>query len=191
MSSFSENEVLQERPKCKKKENVYFLLDNSENIEKKEKGFNMEFRDNCGTWASKSLSVKTTYFANFNGRVRSVLEKNSVYGIEIKKNFVPLDPQPDNSEVFKLKRCYGTLERDSNYKKRISWFEHMTGSSSDRYKMVSLVEYLGIFPADEGSKHGNARKTKQEYVRTAPKTKENILEALKKKQSVREIFKEH
>ena len=83
----------------------------------------MEFWDNCGTWASKSLSVKTTYFANFNGRVRSVLEKNSVYGIEIKKNFVPLDPQPEKSEVFKLKRYYGTLERDSNYKKRISWFE--------------------------------------------------------------------
>ena len=114
-----------------------------------------------------------------------------MYGIEIKKNFVPLDPQPDKSEVFKFKRYYGTLERDSNYKKRISWFEHMPGSSSDRYKTVSLVEYLGTFPADEGSKHGNARKTKQEYVRTAPKTKENILDALKKKQSVREIFKEH
>ena len=54
LSSFSENEVLQEMPKCKK-ENVYFLLDNSENIVKKEKGFNMEFWDNCGTWASKSI----------------------------------------------------------------------------------------------------------------------------------------
>ena len=124
---------------------------------KKEKGFNMEFWDNCGTWASKSLSVKTTYFVNFKGRVRSVLKKASVYGIEIKKNFVPLDPQPDKREIFVLKRYYGTLERDSNYKKRISWFEHMPGSSSDRYKTVSLVEYLGTFPADEGSKHGNAR----------------------------------
>ena len=56
LSSFSENEVLQEMPKCKK-ENVYFLLDNSENIVKKEKGFNMEFWDNCGTWASKSFDL--------------------------------------------------------------------------------------------------------------------------------------
>ena len=190
LSSFSENEVLQEMPKCKK-ENVYFLLDNSENIVKKEKGFNMEFWDNCGTWASKSLSVKTTYFVNFKGRVRSILKKASVYGIEIKKNFVPLDPQPDKSEIFVLKRYYGTLERDSNYKKRISWFEHMPGSSSDRYKTVSLVEYLGTFPADEGSKHGNARKTKQEYIRTSPITKKNILGALNNKQTVREIFKEH
>ena len=58
--------------------------------------------------------------------------RKTVYGIEIKKNFVPLDPQSDKSEVFKLKRYYGTLERDSSYKKRISWFEHMPGSSSDR-----------------------------------------------------------
>ena len=190
LSSFSENEVLKEMPRCKK-ENVYFLLDNSENIEKKEKGYNMEFWDNCGTWASKSLSVKTTFFANFNGRVRSVLEKESVYGIEIKKKFTPLEPQPDKSEIFVLKRYYGTLARDNNYKKRISWFEHMPGSSSERYKTVSLVEYLGTFPADEGSKHGNARKTNQEYVRTSSKTKENVLTALKNKQPVREIFKEH
>ena len=151
----------------------------------------MEFWDNSGTWASKSLSVKTTYFVNFTGRVRSVLEKDSVYGIEIKKKIEPLDPQPDKSEVFVLKRYYGTLERDSNYKNRISWFEHMPGSSSDRYKTVSLAEYLGIFPADEGSKHGNARKTKQEHVRTSPITKKNILGTLKNKQPVREIFKEH
>ena len=36
-----------------------------------------------------------------------------------------------------------------------------------------------------------ARKTNQEYVRTSPKTKENILAAVKPTQTVRDIFKEN
>ena len=42
VSSFSESGVLKDMPRCKN-ENVYFLLDNTENIERKARGNNMEF----------------------------------------------------------------------------------------------------------------------------------------------------
>lgn len=94
-------------PRCKK-ENVYFLLDNTENVDRKSSGHGMEFWDNCGTWNSASLSNKTTYFVHFNGRLRSVLKKDSVYGVELKKKFEPLDPQPVEDQVLILKRFYAT-----------------------------------------------------------------------------------
>ena len=54
-----------------------------------------------------------------------------------------------------------------------------------------ILDIVSASHFDGGSKHGNARKTKQEYVRTSPITKKNILGALNNKQPVREIFKEH
>jgi hypothetical protein len=52
---------------------------------------------------------------------------------KLKKQFVPLLPQPDDDHLFVLKRYYATLQRDSNYKKkqRISWFEKMLSFSCE------------------------------------------------------------
>lgn len=149
----------------------------------------MEFWDDCGTWDSKSSSTKTTYFISVDGRLVSLVKKNSLFCKEIKKKFVPLEPQPDEGQLFVMKRFYGTLNRDKNYKKRISWFEQLPGYPKET-NAVAVAEYLGTFPSAEISKHGNARKTNQEYIRTSPKTKENVLEAVKSKKSVKEIFKE-
>ena len=84
VSSFTESEVLKVMPRVKK-ENVYFLLDNTENLQRKARGDNMEFWGNCGIWDSKSISNKTTYFVYSNNRLRSILKEKSVYGIEVKK----------------------------------------------------------------------------------------------------------
>ena len=62
--------------------------------------------------------------------------------------------------------------------------------NSESYKTVSVAEYLGTFPGEEISKHGNSRKNNQEYIRTSPKTKENVMTAIKAKKPVRETFKE-
>lgn len=51
------------------KSNVYFLLQNSENLERKSNGKTM---DNCGTWDSKSASTKTAYFVKRVGKMMSV-----------------------------------------------------------------------------------------------------------------------
>ena len=164
-----------------KKENVYFLLDNTENLQRKARGDNIEFWDNCGIWDSKSISNKTTYFVYSNDPLRSVLKEKYVYGIE---------PQPQENEIMILKRYYATLQRDKNYKKPISWFEHIPGMNSESYKTVSVAGYLGTFPGEEISKRGNSRKNNQEYIRTSSKTEENVMAAIKSKKPVREIFKE-
>ena len=102
----------------------------------------------------------------------------------MKKTFVPLEPQPQENEIMILKRYYATLQREKKYKKkRISWFEHIPGMNSESYKTVSVAEYLGTFPGEEISKHGNSRKNNQEYIRTSPKTKENVMAAIKSKKT--------
>jgi len=80
--------------------------------------------------------------------------KNGLYCTEIKKQFVPLLPQPDDDHLFILKRYYATLQRDSNYKKRISWFEKMPGFSCE-VQTKAIAEYLGTFKAENMNKHGN------------------------------------
>ena len=66
----------------------------------------MEFWDDCGTWNSKSMSTKTTYFVKQGDALVSCAKKNGIYCKEIKKEFVPLEPQPTDSTLCALKRYY-------------------------------------------------------------------------------------
>ena len=85
-----------------------------------------------------------------------MVKKNSLFGKEIKKKIVSLEPQPEEGQLLGMKRFYGKLKRDKNYKKRISWFEQLPGYPKET-NAVAVVEYLGTFPFAEISKHGNAR----------------------------------
>jgi hypothetical protein len=140
----SDNESHSEAPRTVK-ENVYFLVDHNANLNRKANAKNMQFWDNCGTWDTKSTSTQTTYFARQNGgNLSFCVKKKDLYCKEIKKEFIPLDPQTDDTNLFILKRYYATLKRDNNYKKRISWFETMPGFSQDT-KNKSIAEYLGKY----------------------------------------------
>ena len=98
------------------KENVYFLLDNKHNVDRKNSSKRMEFFDNCGVWDSKSTSVKPTYFVKSeSGKLVSCVKKQGLFCKEIRKKFIPLEPQPDDSNLFILKRYYANLKRDKNY----------------------------------------------------------------------------
>ena len=118
----------------------------------------MEFRDNCGTWDTKSTSTQTTFFVRQKGKLVSIMKKLDKNCNEIKKKFVSL--QPDESDVFILKQYNATLKRAKTYKKRISWFENTPGFPIESTLYV-LAEYVGKFSVDDISKHGNARKTHQ------------------------------
>ena len=187
--SSEEDDILAETPRGKK-ENIFFLLDQKENLDRRSRSKKMEFWDDCGTWDSKSSSTKTTYFVYVEGKLVSVVKKETLYCKEIKKKFVPLASQPLQCELVILKRFYATLKRDKTYKKRISWFQQLPGHPK-HCETIAVAEYLGVFPKETISKHGNARKTNQEYIRSSPKTKENILEAVKSEKTVKEIFKQH
>ena len=125
------------------KENVYFLVDHNANLNRKANAKYMKFWDNCGTWDTKSTSTKTTYFVRQNGgNLSFCVKKKDLYCKEIKKEFIPLDPQPDDTHIFILKRYYATLKRDNNYKKRISWFETMPGFSQDTKKQNRTLRFV-------------------------------------------------
>jgi hypothetical protein len=74
----SEEPVLKEIPRTIK-ENVYFLLDNSHNVDRRTQSKRMEFWDNCGTWDSKSTSTKTKYFIRKEAdKFISIIKKNNM-----------------------------------------------------------------------------------------------------------------
>jgi hypothetical protein len=152
-------------PKCAKS-NTYFVLDNSENLKRKSTGKTMEFWDNCGAWDSKSASTKTAHFVKRNGKLISVVKKGESFCKEVKNQYVPIEPQPNENDLVIMKRYYATLKRDKSYKKRITWFESLPDYPMELLSLA-VAEYLGNFPIDEISQHGNARKTNQEYVRTS------------------------
>ena len=54
----------------------------------------------------------------------------------------------------------------------------------------AIAEYLGTFKTENMNKHGNAKITKQEYIRTSPITKNQIISEIKTGKTVRQIFSE-
>jgi hypothetical protein len=56
------------------KENVYFTIDNSTNIERRSRGQRSVFADDCGVWDGKSSSTKNAKFIHrTNGKVEFVV----------------------------------------------------------------------------------------------------------------------
>ena len=52
----------------------------------------------------------------------------------------------------------------------------------------AIAEYLGTFKAYQMNKHGNAKITKQWYIRASPITKHQIISEIKTGKPVRKIF---
>ena len=141
------------------KENVHFVLDHSSNISKKANSNRMEHYDNCGVWETTSTSLKTTFFVREENGTLKFCEKkkDGKFYREIRKKKVLLDPQPNESNLFELKRYYAKLQRDKNYEKRISWFEKLP-SYPPELLYRAVAEYLGKFPIEEKSRHRNSKK---------------------------------
>jgi hypothetical protein len=51
-----------------------------------------------------------------------VVKKGGEYCKEVKQSFFSLDPPSEPSSVVVVKRKYSSLTRDSNHKKRVTWF---------------------------------------------------------------------
>ena len=158
-----EDKIVQQIPQGLK-ENVYFLANNQHNIS-----------DDCGVWDSGSGACpKTTYLKSHDGSLRTVIMKNGEYFSRKKtKGVVQLAkilPQPQESQVFTLKRYYASSKKDKNYKRRIT---------SVPNKTYSIVEYLGKFPGL--SSHGNCKTSSSEYVRTPQNVMSEMSDLLKQK----------
>lgn len=101
----NESSVMQSIPKGVK-EDVYFVLENSNNISKRMRGEISNFEDDCGVWNSKVSSTKKTVFHHVDGMFKVIEMKNCKYCTKIMKEWVPLEPQPLEDELMIMKRFY-------------------------------------------------------------------------------------
>jgi hypothetical protein len=125
------------------KNNVYFVVQNSENIEIREPRMKRGL-DDCGIWHSRNGYSKICFIKTKAGNLNNVMpRKNKFYyqrRSRTKVKYDLIEPQPDPSTVLTLRRYYATLKLDPTYKKRVSWLE--TQSSED----IFVAEYLGKYP---------------------------------------------
>lgn len=144
------------------KSDVFFVVQNAKNLEKRSNGLKSSFSDDCGVWNTNSGTTPKTYYVKTPaGELKTVFLRNGLYcfqkKVKGKRQYVPLEPQPAQNSVLILSRHYTTLKLDSSYKKRVSW---LNGENSND---IAVVEYLGNFPGL--APHGNSKR-KTEYVRT-------------------------
>ena len=163
-----------------RKEDCYFIVDNSTNKERRLANLNSCFNDDCGAW-KKSPSPITRFVRSGSGW-HQVVKVDGKICHEGKSSghriYTPLEPQPAVDNILEVHRNYNRSKMDPNYKRRISWVE-----PSDR--PVMIVEYLGKFPGRQH--HGNATKKSRPYSRTAPSVLANIAE-MSQKNPPREVY---
>ena len=157
------------------KENIYFIVDNTNNCDRKAQGLKCHYPDDCGAWlSSKGTSPKALY-AEYEGVFKSIVKHDGLYCLYRKpKTYTALNPQPADSEVTVLQRNYATLKADTNYRRRVSWLINSK-------QKLAVVEYVGKFPGRHA--HGNIKVQDDapDYIRTNPATLEKISELAKHK----------
>ena len=146
------------------KENVFFLINDRQNVERRNLGKKSEYPDDCGAWDGAKSSTKTEYFIKQNSKLRMIKRRtDGTYFVIAKKEEIALSPQPSSDEVIIVKRLYSKLKRDPSYKRRITYF--VSGISPD----VAVVEYLGSYP--KNVPHGNSLNNSAPYRRVNSKQK--------------------
>ena len=154
------------------KNNVFFVVKNNTNADKRQRGIRSNFSDDCGVYNSAKGSTPKTYLtADTEGKLKVIYKKGDSFcyskKVKGKKTFVPFENQPTLDSVHELTRNYSTLKKDSSFKRRVSWL----GDSH-----IALVEYFGIFPGL--SPHGNA-KEETEYIGTPANVMSDMSNMLK------------
>ena len=171
------------------KENVFMIVDNKENMERRVNGRQSVIFDNCGAWTGVSGgATPCTTFIMSTGRPEHVIAKNGVYYKEKhvaknKKIFMKLHPQPQLDDVINLHRHYSSLKADRQYKRRVSF---LTCPGNQTLAKVCVIEYCGKYVKPIA--HGNSKTGDALYVRTAPATLRKI--SAMNSQPPRQIYEE-
>lgn len=101
------------------KNNIGYMVDNTNNEQREKQGKSRQYVDDCGAWGR--VSLKTHRFVYQNGRLQYIDLQKGVFVKTVKGARVPLQPQPNPTEVLVLKRAYTKLQRLPEYQRRISW----------------------------------------------------------------------
>ena len=147
-----------------RKENVYVVVDNELNVQRRAEGLTSRFHDDRGAW-SAGPSSKTLFHRQTQG-LKTVVLKDGVFCREQKRqktrSFIPLDPQPDPAEIIELHRFYTKHTSSPTYEKRVSWVEYSGAPTT------ACHEYKGTCP--EPKPHGRTTTGRPgNYVRLNPK----------------------
>lgn len=159
-----------------RKDGMYFLVNNVSNSEKRQRGGRCEFWDDCGAW--KNASSPTTMYVQINDKLISVTKRDGLYctqkQVDRKKTYVPLLPQPADSDVLYVHRLYQTLSASptgkKQFKRRVSWFGNIPQSYQllSNSSNVAIVEYIGTFPPRQCHGHVKHLRRNGKFIRTKP-----------------------
>ena len=159
------------------KSDVYFIVDNTDNMNRRAHGKRAKYVDDCGAWDTRKGSLKRDSYVVSNSRLKNIKRKDGAYGRFTKKEFVPSDPQPNENDIVVLRRYYCGLKGESRYRRKVTWADKLPSNVDAQQCNVAVVEYIGKQPQKQVT-HGNARKTTQPYMRTATKTRDQIKSGL-------------
>ena len=166
------------------KENVYMIIRNDRNFERRQKGKHSEFVDDCGVWDSAcGTAPKFTYVADKNlglcGLTKVYVRDGNYctqHMVKRKTTYIPVDPQPDEDDILEVRRVYSALKKDKGYRRRVTYVTKMPPHVNDTLPALALVEYMGDFPG--GAPHGNNKCSARPYVRTPGQVLEDIAVAV-------------
>lgn len=176
VSSSSADDILPKIPGGNKS-NVRFVVDNSNNVKRKENNKRMQHVDDCGAWDVKGCSaVKTTYLMCPGGGLRTIKAMNDAYclpkKVKQRQTWIPMDPQPKDEHILVMHRYYQSLAADNSFKRRTTWFSFLVDNDTPK---VAVVEYTGQCP-DVPAIHGNCKDSlaKAPYIRPNPELLQKI-----------------
>lgn len=182
-----------------KKDNVYLILQNEDNIQRRKCGVHSQFADDSGSWRKQCGSTPVAYYTWIDGKMMSVVLKNGQYCLKRQENkckvYKPLTPQPAEDMILQMHRYYCVLD-NSNYKRRITWMAKIPHIPFDvdadtavKACGLALVEYLGIHPG--AVPHGNAKEPDApDYIRTKPSVLRDIAVKVKEGKRAADIYSE-
>ena len=123
LTSFNYDEVHDTIPSGQN--NVFFVVKNNTNADKRQRGIRSNFSDDCGVYNSANGYTPKTYLtADTEGKQVFYKKGDSFcYSKKVKSNktFVPFENQPTLDSVHEFARNYSTLKKDSSFKRRVSW----------------------------------------------------------------------
>ncbi|GFO17838.1 hypothetical protein PoB_004434300 [Plakobranchus ocellatus] len=160
-----------------RKENVWFLVDNSDNVIRRKGNKKSQYWDDCGAWGNGAkASTPSTLYTRQNGLAIHVVKREGKYCQEKqssgKKVYKAVEPQPASEDVFTLRRNYSKHAHSNNYVRRVTWLEE--------HQRRCLYEYRGKYPgAHAHGKSANPERTGA-YIRLQPQVMDKLKEDVRK-----------
>ena len=174
------------------KENVFFIVDNTQNTARRQNGKKARLWDDCGAYVDGGSGSKFHYLYRKEEKPCLLyVHKGQYCRRERKKkvsSFFPLQPQPAQEELLVVERKYDKLKLDPSYKRRVTTIHQLPGSQADLQRCldVALFEYTGSFPGHTA--HGRTKSNSSFYQRTEPATMDSMTSLLSDNVPPRDVY---